>query len=401
MSDTATGLDAARIRRWCGFALAAQLAAIVFIVLGTHGLIVPLRDATTTDFVSFYAAGTLANGADPASVYNRALHFAAERAATAPTIHYVFFFYPPVFLLLCALLAHLPYLTAFVLFETVSTAGLLAVLAAILRPADRLWLLPVLSFSPLLWAIGVGQNSCMTAALFGAGCLLLQRRRDLCAGLVFSALLCKPHMGLLLPLALVAGGRWRAVFGAAAGTVALVASSLVCFGAAPWMAFDAALFRASAEFASAQVVPFSVLASSFGAVRLLGFGATVATVAEIVIDLLVAVCVWRSWRERSAAAVEQQFALLVTGTLLVMPVVLFYDTTLLLVAGAWLCRAGACGATVRTRWLASAWVLGLIAYPLARALHLPLSMLSVALCFAASLPVTNRRSLHLPLTPSA
>ena len=97
--------------------LALELAGFAFFVAGTHGWITPLRRPVSTDFVSFYAAGRLADAGTPALVYDQAAHYAAEQAATEPGIAYNYFYYPPVFLLLCAVLARLPYLAAFVAFQ--------------------------------------------------------------------------------------------------------------------------------------------------------------------------------------------------------------------------------------------------------------------------------------------
>ena len=110
-------LDRRRIIAYCAILLAIEVSGFLFLVAGTHGLIVPLRAPTSTDFVSFYAAGSLVNAGTPELVYDRAAHGAAEERATAPGVEYRFFYYPPVFLLLCAPLARLPYLAAFLVFE--------------------------------------------------------------------------------------------------------------------------------------------------------------------------------------------------------------------------------------------------------------------------------------------
>jgi len=59
---------------------------------------------------------------------------------------------------------------------------------------------------------------------------------------VLLGLLCyKPHLALLVPVALAAGGHWRA-FGAAAVTVAVVVGlSVALFGVEPWRAYLAEL----------------------------------------------------------------------------------------------------------------------------------------------------------------
>src|SRR5579862_6589864 len=107
-----TWLDRRRIGAAARILLALQLAGFLFIVAGTHGWIVPLPRPTTTDFVSFYAAGALANAGTPELAYDPHAHLAAEERATAAGIEYQFFNYPPVFILLCSLLARLPYLVA-------------------------------------------------------------------------------------------------------------------------------------------------------------------------------------------------------------------------------------------------------------------------------------------------
>ena len=97
---------------FCAILLAIELAGFSFLVAGTHGWIVPLTEPTSTDFVSFYAAGSLADAGTPELAYDQAAHQAAEERATEPGIQYRFFYYPPVCLLLCAGLAHLRYLAA-------------------------------------------------------------------------------------------------------------------------------------------------------------------------------------------------------------------------------------------------------------------------------------------------
>ena len=62
--------------------LAVEIAFFIFFAAGTHGLIVPLKRPTSTDFVSFYAAGSLANADTAFLAYNQADHYAAEERTT-------------------------------------------------------------------------------------------------------------------------------------------------------------------------------------------------------------------------------------------------------------------------------------------------------------------------------
>src|SRR5947208_15904588 len=103
-------LDRNRVLAYCRILLAAETAAFLFMIAGTHGVIVPLSRPASTDFVSFYAAGALADIGTPERAYDQSAHYAAEERATAAGVEYRFFYYPPVFLILCAVLARMPYL---------------------------------------------------------------------------------------------------------------------------------------------------------------------------------------------------------------------------------------------------------------------------------------------------
>ena len=225
-------LDRRRLLIGAALLLAFELGMFAFLVAGTHGWIVPLDKPTTTDFISFYAAGALANAGTPTLAYDHAAHLAAEELVVGAGIGYQYFNYPPVFLLLCAALAPLPYLVAFVLFEGATLLLYLFVARRILGDRSTTALIVLLAFPIVFWNFGLGQNAFLTAALFGAATLLIDRR-PVIAGLLFGALCYKPQFGLMIPLALAAAGQWRAFAAAAASAAALVLASLAIFGPIP------------------------------------------------------------------------------------------------------------------------------------------------------------------------
>src|SRR5271154_5941114 len=146
-------LNRRRIGWCCRALLAIQLGVFGFIVAGTHGWIVPLSRPTTTDFVSFYAAGALADAGTPALAYDRAAHLAAEERVTGAGIEYQFFNYPPVFILLCTALARLPYLVAFVVFEAATLILYLLVAGRILGDRSGMTLVVLCAFPMVFWNI--------------------------------------------------------------------------------------------------------------------------------------------------------------------------------------------------------------------------------------------------------
>src|SRR5438445_9807115 len=151
--DLKGSLDRRRIFICCRTLLAVEIAVFLLFVAGTHGLIVPLSGPTSTDFVSFYAAGALADEGVPELAYDQGAHYAAEERATAPGIEYRFFYYPPPFLLLCAPLARLPYLSSFLVFEAATLVFYLLVARRIL--GERGWTVyfPLLAFPAVFWTL--------------------------------------------------------------------------------------------------------------------------------------------------------------------------------------------------------------------------------------------------------
>jgi alpha-1,2-mannosyltransferase len=335
-----TKLSALLTRRsvgWCcGVLLAIQLAGFVFIVAGTHGWIVPLPRPTTTDFASFYAAGALADSDTPALAYDRAAHLAAEEQVTAPGIEYQFFNYPPVFILLCAALARLPYLVAFVVFEATTFALYLVVACRILGDRSGTALAALCAFPMVFWNLGLGQNAFLTAGLFGAATLSIDRR-PVVAGLLFGALCYKPQFGLLVPLALAAAGQWRAFAAAGAATAALVLASLALFGAQTWQAFFATVATSHAMYESGRIL-FAGMANTFGAARLLGAGAPFAYGLQAAASLVAAGIVVVVWRR--PLSLPTRAATLAAASLVAAPLSLLYDLMLGVVAAAWLVRDG-------------------------------------------------------------
>lgn len=375
-------LNRRRIAAYSAILLCFELMAFGFIVAGTHGWLVPLAHPVTTDFVSFYAAGKLATAGTPGLAYVHAAHLAMEERIAGHGIDYAFFFYPPVFLLICVLLARLPYLTAFVAFETATLAGFLAVIRRIL-PGERA-LVPALAFPAVFINYGVGQNGFLTAGLIGFGTLLVDRRPWL-AGVLFGALAYKPQFAILIPLALAAGGNWRAFTAAAATAILLVLLSAGVFGPGCWRDFLVAFSGAHAVYESGKV-DFAAFVSAFGTLRLWGADARLAYATQVFVSGMAACFTGFVWRRRLSLPVRA--ATLAAATLAAVPLALFYDCLVGGVAIAWLWRAA-----LKRGWmayerlaLASAYGAPLLCRGLGRAFHLPLGLFMVlallALCAA-------------------
>ncbi len=368
---SADWLTAHRARAWCRVLAAISLATVVvWIGLSRDGLD-RLGKPLGTDFISFWTAAKLAWAGDAGAAWQPATHAAAERAlfpAAAPG--YYAFFYPPTALLLLLPLAALPYSAALIVWLA---GGWLALVACLRRLLPQPWaLLPIVAFPGSLVNAGHGQNGFLSAACFGG--FMLLRRWPLLAGACLGALVFKPHLALLAPVALLAARRWRMLLGGAIAAASLCALSWLVLGEAAWRAFLNAgpLARMTLE---AGLVEPGKMVSTFAAVRVLFGGVWLAYGAQVVVALGVAILLGRAAARRPGGHAEG--ALLAAGAMLATPFLLDYDLTCLAPPLAWMAAEAQ-----RSGWrpwektaLLAAYVLPLFGRPIALVLGVPLAPL--------------------------
>lgn len=313
-----------------------KVIGLIHIVIGTMALATNIATPFVADFVSFWAAAVLGFGDDPAAVYDVAAHKAVQGQVNAP--HGLLpFFYPPPLLIILLPLGLLPYWTAAVAW-TAGTFVLYVAAARRLLPGAG-WLAAAMP-AVVVNAI-IGQIGFLTAALFVAGSLSLPKR-PFVGGLLFGCLIVKPHLAILLPLAFLAAGQWRAIAGAALSASGLLALALLTFG--PGM-YEAWLGQAPvyASILRDGLVPWHKMASVYAALRHAGVAIEPAVGLHVVVALVAALAVWRVWRRSADPAATG--AVLAAASVLVSPYLFLYDTLILVMAFAWLLTVE------RRRWL--------------------------------------------------
>ncbi len=277
--------------------------------------------------------------------------------------------------MLCAALAYLPYLAAFLVFEGSTLALYLLAATRILGRPARKTLVPVLAFPILFWNFGWGQNGFLTAGLFGLATLLVESN-PVAAGLLFGCLCYKPHFGLLIPVALAAGRHWRAFAGAAMSATGVeTLLSWLLFGTVTWHDFFAAVQGSCATYESG-IVQRSAFVTPFGAVMLLGGPAAAAYALQIAATCAAILFVgWVWWRRR--LSLEVRAATLAAATLVAVPLAIFYDLMLVTIAAAWLCRAPQTVTAEQRVLFAASYVVLLASNQIAAATRIPVGLLVV------------------------
>ena len=306
-------LNASRVR---GYAWLIGLASLALLVVAW----VQAQGPQGSDFLAFWGGGKAVLFVFPEFAYDLAWQ---ERAQTSAGFEgWYAFVNPPPFLFLAAPFAALPYPAAWLAWVVVTYAAWAWVSV---RAFPRLWLL-VLVFPGALIAAGHAQNGFVTGALLVGGVALLDRR-PLVAGSLLGALIVKPHLALLVPFWLAAGGRWRAFAAAAASAVGPLVLSWLAFGtetmigyANSWQASAAIMRAADADFLLRMATPYAQVRLYAGEAAAL---VVAGTIALAMLGLVVL-----SWRRFKGDALATG-ALTLAATALASPYLFKYDLPVL------------------------------------------------------------------------
>jgi len=347
-----------RMRLWALAVLVAAAGGLVYLAATSDGLIDYQGRPLGTDFSNVYAAGTYVLDGQPAAPFDPRLQHAREQAIFGEKTPFYGWHYPPFFLGLAAALALLPYQLALIVWQGATFLLYLLAIRAIARGAlpsplpggsaqsagvgvnvasPQIWLLLALAFPAVFVNLGHGHNGFLTAALIGFALVQLDRRPIL-AGVLFGLLAYKPQFGLMIPLVLVATGRWRTVVAAAATVALLVLAATLAFGIDTWRAFF--IF---AEYTRAIVLEtgetgWHKIQSVFSWARMWGASVPLAYTVQGAVTLAIGAAL--VWLWRSPASFALKAAALCLATILATPYSLDYDLMVLAPAIAVLTVAG-------------------------------------------------------------
>lgn len=304
----------------CYVAAAAVIYVIDLLRQTRDGLTDGMQRPFGDDFINFWSGPFLAWHQRAAEIYNFDAFHSFEQSIVGPHLQGYNYSYPPVLLVLTAPLALMPYIPGLVLWLS---AGWFAFYRALrlAMPTGRTLLLALATPAVFINAVA-GQNGTWTAALFGAGFGLLERRPIVAGGLL-GLFICKPQLGILIPVALVAGRRWQALAAAVVSAGVLLAISLIWFG--PEIYGDylqrLALIRHFSLEDGSGVWHRSL--SVFVAARRLGAGVPSAYLVQAVVGGLAALAVAAVWLRNASFGVRN--AMLLLGTCLATPYLQDYD----------------------------------------------------------------------------
>jgi arabinofuranan 3-O-arabinosyltransferase len=288
------------------------------------------------DFINYWSAAYLALHDRVAEIYNVEAFHAFEKTVAGPLLSGYHYSYPPVALMLSVPLALIPYVPGLFVWLTAQWLAFYRVLKGIMPDGGAL-LLALATPAVLISAVG-GQNGALTAALLGGGLSLIERRPYL-AGVPLGLMIYKPHLAVLVPVALIAGRKWRTFFSTGATVAILLALSVAVFGVDLWAHY----------FRNANVLRHVILedngvaygvdyrmVSVFVAVRPLGASVDTAYMIQAGFGLFAMAAVAAVWFKDVAPGLK--YAVLLLGTCLTTPYLQDYDLVFGALVVAWLWR---------------------------------------------------------------
>jgi hypothetical protein len=286
------------------------------------------------DFINVWAGPQLAFDGRLATLFDLGAYHQAIGELFGHPIPFHNWGYPPFTLVAFWPLAQLPYFWALAVW----TIGLFAAFAAVtlskIDPEDRLKALIVLAAAPacLINTIG-GQNGFLSAALMLGGILSVDRRPIL-AGILFGLLTFKPHLGLVLPFALLTLKTWRVIFAASLTAAALILISIAFFGIEPWRLY----IGATGAYQTMLLERFEgfytiMMTSVVAAARTsdISFQAAMIIQLAVALPVLVAAC----WAVRQTSDPCRRAFVLVAAVPLITPYAFNYDLTALAAVLTW------------------------------------------------------------------
>jgi hypothetical protein len=311
------------------------------------------------DFINYWSAPFLALHGLVNEIYDIHAFHAFEQSVVGPLSGY-HYSYPPVMLLLSAPFALIPYVPALFVWLATQWYAFYRVLKHEMGQGALLFALATPAV--LISAVG-GQNGNWTAALLGGGLAMMERRPYL-AGVLFGTMVYKPHLALLLPVALIAGRKWRTVVSTGVTSVTLLGASVAIFGTELWAHY----------FRNANVLRHVILeengivhrmVSVFVAARPLGASVETAYIIQGAFALMACAAVAAVWSKDAPAGIRN--AVLLLATCFATPYLQDYD----LVFGA-----------LVVVWL---WQQPVEVYPSERALQVCSALFLILPLFAAAL----------------
>ena len=190
-------------------------------------------------------------------------------------------------------------------------------------------------FNPFLECLNIGHKSTLLLLILTSAYLLLRNARQFQAGLVFGLIAFKPHLAIVIGLAMLLKGQWRFVLGSLVTLSVLMGGSMLFLGWEPYAAYFE-MVAGTGNYIQTGGYDLTDAHSLWGATQLaVGDWLTPPAVKATTVVLSAGVLVLLAASLRGKLVTHSnrfalQYATMVLATLLLSPHLYFYDLTVVL-----------------------------------------------------------------------
>lgn len=292
------------------------------------------RAAAEVDFRVFWAAARLAYLGLPLDAFDQS-QLEAVHGVTGD--YWMPWLYPPGALILIAPLGALDFAAAWMVFTAISVVAMVLAVKPFGGGLPSIWL--GFALAPAMFpALATGQTSVLWGAGLLAALAALRADKPVLAGVIIGLLTLKPQLGLLIAVALLASGAWRAILWSALTAIAVSALATLIVGPGYWgellnvMQTHTEQIRQSAANNGWMISPYAFFAG-------LGLRDTLALALQWGLTSLAIVAVALSWLS-PRVGFDLRAACLLNAVLICSPYLWFYESALLASSALFMVRAG-------------------------------------------------------------
>lgn len=292
-----------------------------------------LSAAKSADFLAYDTAAKMVVSGMGHTLYNLGAQAGVQSQLTGPGYMLSAFVNPPFLALLLAPLGHLPYTTAFLIWDLVLLSAIVAGIYFAVSAADfsglNAWLVggTALAMVSIFMTLRQGQASGLVLLGLALSYWCWKKNKMGLVGAALALTLFKPHLVLLMPGLLLARREWRALASFAIVSALLVVVSAIAFGPNVWVDYLKLIGPQTAGGAAWA----TGARTQFGLLGILGGIGLSQTWGLLVCGLLGVGLLIKIARRKGQLAVD--FALCVVASFVLAPHANFHDASVMVVAG--------------------------------------------------------------------
>lgn len=320
--------------------LAVNLLGRGLLMAATDGIAVSDQELIGGDFLAFWTSANAFWAGNALEMYDRATFEAAMSATSGLEQHYMLWQYPPTAFFFFAPLGLASFHVAYVSWMAVSFAFLWGALRWM--GLSHRWIAILLASPLTIFVLNSGQIGFFTTALMVAA-VGMPGRAPIMAGVAAGLLTIKPQLGLLIPIAYMAGGYWRSFGAAAVTSIILAAGTTIVFGPEAWTLFYDSINRIYTDYTQAGgATPPTNMTTPLAQLILWGVPLSIASVLHYSFAVLAAGAVGGIWflSGKKRLPFSYAAAFLCTAVILVTPYAYKYEMVILTLPLALLIKEG-------------------------------------------------------------